>query len=244
MRDQLRQSHLIGLQDALLRTETVEEFLREVAALAAPILDDGVACTMALPAQGRRVAATACTDKVAAELGELQSAQGDGPGLRAAWRGEEVRIDDVSQHDRWRRFASRAQLAGIRSSLSVPLTAEGRPAGVLSLYARRTHAFGPEVTRDARWFAAQASGALTLATRMASCNDLNDQLRSSMASRAIIEQALGVIMVTERCPHDTALAKLKKDSQNTNVKIRDLAARIVTDATGEAPQPPRPFEEE
>lgn len=244
MQDQLRQSHLIGLQDALLRTETLEEFLKEVATLAAPILDDGVLCALALPAQGRRPAAAACTDEVAAELDELQSAQGDGPGLRAARRGEVVRIDDVSQHDRWRRFARRALVAGIRSSLSVPLTADGRPAGSLSLYARRPYAFGPEVTRHARWFASQASSALTLAMRMASCNDLNDQLRSSMASRAIIDQALGVIMVTEHCPHDRALAKLKRDSQNRNVKIRDLAARIVTDATGEAPQPPRPFEEE
>jgi transcriptional regulator with GAF, ATPase, and Fis domain len=244
MQDQLRQSHLIGLQDALLKTGTVEEFLTEVAALAAPILDDGLICAMALPARGQRLAARACTDKVAAELDEVQSTQGDGPGLRAARRGEMVRIDDVSQHDRWRRFARRAQLAGIRSSLSVPLTADGGPAGALSLYARRSHAFGPEVTRHARWFASQASGALTLASRMASCNDLNQQLRSSMASRAIIEQALAVIMVTERCPHDRALAKLKKASQDTNVKIRDLAARIVTDATGQAPQPPRPFEEE
>jgi GAF domain-containing protein len=234
----------MGLQDALLRTGTVEEFLKEVATLAAPLVDDGVLCATALPGQGRRVTATACTDQVAAELDELQSAQGDGPGLRAARRGEVVRIDDVSQHDRWRRFASRALAAGIRSSLSVPLMADGRPAGFLSLYGRRPHAFGPEVTRQARWFAAQASGALALAMRMASCNDLNDQLRSSMASRAIIEQALGVIMVTAHCPHDQALAKLKRDSQNTNVKIRDLAARIVTEATGQAPQPPRPFEEE
>jgi GAF domain-containing protein len=244
MRDQLRQSHLIGLQDALLRAETVEQFLEKVAALAAPILDDGLSCAMALPSQGHHAVATACTGKVAAELDEVQCSEGDGPGLRAARRGEVVRIDDVSQHDRWRRFASRAQAAGIGSSLSVPLTADGRPAGALSLYAGRPHAFGPEVTRHARWFASQASGALTLAMRMASCNDVNDQLRSSMASRAIIDQALGVIMVTERCPHDRALAKLKRASQNTNMKIRDLAIKIVADATGEAPQPPGPFEEE
>ncbi|HUN33005.1 MAG TPA: GAF and ANTAR domain-containing protein [Trebonia sp.] len=244
MHDQLRQSHLIGLQDALVKTETVEQFLREVATLAAPIADDGLSCAMALPSQGRRVAAAACTGQAAAELDDLQAVEGDGPGLRAARRGEMVRIDDVGHHDRWRRFARRALAAGIRSSLSVPLTAEGRPAGALSLYARRPHAFGPEATRNAQWFASQASGALTLALRMASCSDLNEQLRSSMASRAIIDQALGVIMVTDRCPHDRALAKLKRASQNTNVKIRDLAARIVTDASGQAPQPPRPFEEE
>jgi transcriptional regulator with GAF, ATPase, and Fis domain len=243
MQDQLRQSHLIGLQDALLKTGTVEEFLKEVATLAAPLVDDGLSCAMALPSPGHRAAA-ACTDTMAAGLDELQSAEEDGPGLHAARRGEVVRIDDVSQHDRWRRFARRALGAGIRSSLSLPLMADGRPAGVLSLYARRPHAFSPEVTSRARWLASQASGALALALRMASCNDLNDQLRSSMASRAIIDQALGVIMVTDRCPHDRALAKLRRASQNSNVKIRDLAARIVTDATGEAPQPPRPFEEE
>jgi GAF domain-containing protein len=155
-----------------------------------------------------------------------------------------VRIDDVSRHARWRPFARRALVAGIGSSLSVPLTADGRPAGAISFYARRPHAFGPEATRNARWFAAQASGALTLALRMASCNDRNDQLRSSLASRAIIDQALGVIMVTERCPHDRALARLRRASQDSNVKVSDLAARIVTSATGQAPQPPRPFEEE
>jgi len=244
MQDQLRQSHLIGLQDALLKTETVEQFLREVATLAAPIAD-GLSCALALPSPSRHVAASACTGEAATELDELRSAEGDdGPGLRAARRGEVVRIDDVSQHDRWRQFARRAQAAGIRSSLSVPLMADGRPAGALCLYARRPHAFDPEATRHARWFASQASGALTLALRMASCNDLNNQLRSSMASRAIIDQALGVIMVSDHCPQDRALAKLRRASQNTNVKIRDLAARIVTDASGEVPQPPRPFEED
>jgi len=227
-----------------VKTETVEQFLREVATLAAPIADDGPACAMALSSAGRQAAARACTGTAAAELDDLQSAEGDGPGLRAARRGEVVRIDDVSQHDRWRRFARRALAAGIHSSLSVPLLADGKPAGALTLYASRPHAFGPEATRHAQWFASQASGALTLAVRMASCNDLNEQLRSSMDSRAIIDQALGVIMVTDHCPHDRALAKLRRTSQNTNIKIRDLAARIVTDATGEAPQPPRPFEED
>jgi AmiR/NasT family two-component response regulator len=72
---------------------------------------------------------------------------------------------------------------------------------------------------------------------MESCNDTNDQLRSSMVSRAVIDQALGVIMATERCPQDRAFAVLKTVSQNTNVKIRDLAATIVTSVSGEPPRP-------
>jgi len=58
-----------------------------------------------------------------------------------------------------------------------------------------------------------------------------------MVSRAVIDQALGVIMATERCPQDRAFTVLKTVSQNTNVKIRDLAATIVTSVSGEPPRP-------
>ncbi len=69
------------------------------------------------------------------------------------------------------------------------------------------------------------------------CTDLNDQLRSSMASRSVIDQAAGVIMATERCAQDKAFALLRTVSQNTNVKLRDLAVTIVTSVSGEPPRP-------
>jgi AmiR/NasT family two-component response regulator len=76
-----------------------------------------------------------------------------------------------------------------------------------------------------------------------SCADQNDQLRSSIVSRAIIDQALGVIMARERCPQDKAFALLRSVSQNSNVKLRDLAATIVTRASGEPPKLTAPFED-
>jgi len=97
---------------------------------------------------------------------------------------------------------------------------------------------GAYAARRAATFARHASCALTLALRMASCADLNDQLKSSLASRAVIDQAVCVIMATERCPQDRAFALLRSVSQNTNVKLRDLAADIVTNAGGEPPLPP------
>jgi hypothetical protein len=36
---------------------------------------------------------------------------------------------------------------------------------------------------------------------------------------------------------------LQAASQNTNVKLRDIAVAIVTGVSGERPQPPPPFEE-
>jgi len=79
--------------------------------------------------------------------------------------------------------------------------------------------------------------------RLASYSELTEQLRSSLTSRAVIYQALGVIMARERCPQAKAFEILRTASQNSNLKLRDIATAIVTSVSGEPPQP-HPFEEE
>ena len=232
---------LIGLQNALLKTDNVEQFLHELAVLSTRVVTDGLSCGMTFRPRGRLPVTAACTDPLAAEADDVQYRTGDGPCLHALRHAQPVRIDDMATHGRWPRFARQAISLGIQSCLAVPLIADGEPAGALNLYARQPGAFGPAETRRAEAFARNASGALTLALRMATCNDLNDQLRSSIVSRAIIDQALGVIMATEHCAQDKAFALLRTVSQNTNVKLRDLAADIVTSVSGEPPRPAPPF---
>ena len=236
------QEDLAGLQDALLNTESVEQFLHELAVLSIRVVADGLCCGMTLRQNGRPVT-TACTDPLASQADDVQYRTGDGPCLHAMRSGERVRIDDMTRHHRWPRFSRQAVSLGIGSSLSLPLVADGAPVGALNWYARRPHAFDLAEIRRAEEFAGHASGALALALRMASCADLNDQLRSSITSRAIIDQALGVIMATERCAQDEAFALLRTVSQNTNVKLRELATTIVTSVSGKPPRPASPFEE-
>lgn len=237
------QEDLAGLQDALLHTESVEQFLHQLAELSTRVVADGLCCGMTLRQNGRPPATAACTDPLASQADDVQYRTGDGPCLHAIRNGEQVRIDDMTSHRRWPRFSRQAVSLGIRSSLSLPLIADGVPVGALNLYARRPHAFGPAETKRAEEFAGHASGALALALRMANCADLNDQLRSSIVSRAVIDQALGVIMATERCAQDEAFALLRTVSQNTNVKLRELATTIVTSVSGKPPRPTSPFED-
>jgi GAF domain-containing protein len=239
------QTDLAGLQSALLKTDSVEQFLHELAVLAARTVGGGEAmsCGMALRERGRPVSATACSDPLASEADRVQYQSGDGPALHALRHARAVNVHDMATANGWPRFCRQAASLGIRSCYAVPLISGTEPVGALVLYARRPGAFGPEETRRADRFARHASGALTLSLRMASCADQNDQLRSSIVSRTVIDQALGVIMATERCPQDKAFALLRSVSQNTNVKIRDLAATIVTRASGEPPQPTAPFED-
>jgi GAF domain-containing protein len=234
--------NLKELQDALLSTESVEQFLHEMSVLAAGLISGGISCGMTMKPNGQLVT-VACSDPVAARVDGLQYELNDGPCLHAMRDGHVVRIEDTADKARWPEFETQAAAAGIRSCLALPLTADGQPIGAINLYARTASAFGPAEARRAEKFAENASGALTLATRLASHAILIDQLRSSLASRTVIDQALGIIMARERCTQSYAFAILRSASQNSNVKLRDIATSIVTSVTGELPQPPPPFED-
>src|SRR5947199_231893 len=105
------------------------------------------------------------------------------------------------------------------------------------------HEMAVMAARLAENFAENASGALSLAMRLASHAALIEQLRSSLTSRTVIDQALGIIMAREQCNQARAFAILRSASQNSNVKLRDIAGAVVTSVTGEPPQPAPPFEE-
>lgn len=231
------------LQDALLSTQSVEQFLHEMAVLAARLVGADLTCGMTMQPGGRPTT-VACSDPVAAKVDEVQYELDRGPCLHAMRAGRLVRIEDTADKARWPEFERRAASLGIRSCLALPLSADGRPVGALNLYAREAAAFGPAEERRAEDFAENASRALTLAIRLASRAALIEQLRSSLASRAVIDQALGIIMARERCTTERAFAILRSASQNRNVKLRDIAGAIVTSVTGEPPQPPPVFDTE
>src|SRR5580698_3102194 len=236
------------LQDALLSTESVEQFLHEMSILAAGLVRGGLSCGMTMESNGRPMT-VACSDPVAAEVDEVQYKLDDGPCLHAMRDGHTVRIEDTTPMEdtgvktRWPEFEARAASHGIRSCLALPLTAEGRSIGAINLYARTASAFGTAEAQRAENFAENASGALTLALRLSSHVLLIEQLRSSLSSRAVIDQALGIIMAREHCGQGRAFAILRSASQNSNVKLREIASAIVTSVTGEPVQPPPPFED-
>ena len=235
------------LHGALLGTESVEQFLHEMAVLAARLVSGGLSCGMTMQPSGQPVT-VACSDPVAARVDEVQYELDDGPCLHAMRDGHMVRIEDTADKARWPEFEAQAASHGIRSCLALPLNAlplsgGDQPVGALNLYARSASAFGAAEARRAENFAENASGALMLAIRLASHAALIGQLRSSLTSRTVIDQALGIIMAREHCTQARAFAILRSASQNSNVKLRDIAGAVVSSVTGEPPQPAPPFEE-
>jgi GAF domain-containing protein len=169
------------------------------------------------------------------EVPEIDRAQydtGDGPCVDAYRTGEVMVIASTLATDRWTEFARCAAAHGVRSTLSLPLIAGSSTIGALNLYAEVEQAFGPADTEAAQRFAGQAAFLLANAQAYWDARMLNEGLEAAMVHRATIEQAKGLIMAATRCDPDQAFRRLVAQSQHENVKVRDLAARLVAHAQG------------
>jgi GAF domain-containing protein len=177
----------------------------------------------------------ASSDVLAAELDEMQYADGIGPCMHAMNTGEVVQIDDLADDERWGAYRSDAYAHGLRSSLSMPIGSNGQIVGALNLYSTEPRNFTEEHRKRAARFADRAAGALTVAARMAAQVELSEQLRQALESRAVIDQAIGAIMTQQRCGAEQAFAVLRATSQNRNIKLRTVAAEIVASIQQHAP---------
>jgi ANTAR domain len=61
------------------------------------------------------------------------------------------------------------------------------------------------------------------------------RLQARLASMPVIEQAKGIIMAQCGWPEDQAFDALRRASQRANIKVRDLAAKIVAKTAQSAP---------
>jgi GAF domain-containing protein len=140
------------------------------------------------------------------------------------------------QETRWPAYVERASKHGARSSLSIPLSAEGGNFGAMNLYSRQPDAFTSEAVALAEIFASHASQASQVASAFFRHRDLAEQMREAMRSRAVIEQAKGVLMARHKVTADAAFDLLREASQRMNVKLRQIAQQVVD--TGELPERP------
>ena len=176
---------------------------------------------------GARPDTVAYTDPRVLTIDRDQYVTGEGPCLDAIRRCGVNLVDVEQAADRWPRFAKVAFGEGIRSFLATPLVAEGEALGALNLYGESAAAFDRLDEAFVRLLCAQAVGGVVTARRFASARQLAEQLQAAMASRAVIEQAKGVLMSRHGVDAETAFAVLRQKSQERNVKLRAVAEELV-----------------
>jgi GAF domain-containing protein len=180
--------------------------------------------------RGENAHTAAFTGEVAMALDEWQYEHGYGPCMDASAIPATLSLPDMSQEDRWPDYAARAIEAGINSSVSIGLMLHESVTGALNVYAGKPGAFDDDAIILAQTFAAYATVALANAHLYDTQASLAQQMQAAMESRAVIEQAKGIIMGDRRCTPDEAFSILTRISQDTNRKLRDVAALLVARA--------------
>jgi GAF domain-containing protein len=227
-------SKLPDLMELLLETDSLDGFLHVLAESACDQSPLSSGCGITLEREGRPLT-VASAGTSARQLDEKQYGQDDGPCLQALRTGQEVSVPDMLSERRWGEYPAYALASGTRSSLSLPIAAHSHTAGALNLYSPKADGFADADLPLLRALAAQATGALALAQRIADAQEFADDLQAALATRAVIDQAIGLIMGQQGCTADQAFGILRKASQIRNVKLYALCTELLTRISGSPP---------
>ncbi len=232
------------LHTMLLTTVAVDDLLDAVVAQAAERAGSETSATITLR-HGQDATVAAATDGPSGACDDAEQRTGVGPCLDAARSGHRIEVPDIATTDRWPDWQRTALDGGFGAAAALPASV---PAGpdidlALNLYRPEPGRWPEAVLDDIARYAEDAARALALAQRSAHLVRTNADLQRAMSSRAVIDQALGVVMAQNRCDADHAFEILRQASQHRNQKLRDVATAVVASVAGDGASSARGFRE-
>jgi GAF domain-containing protein len=230
--DDLEQS-LAGMAGLLTGHRPVQETLVRIAEFAVRAIPgaDGAGLTMLEDDRPQTVVASA---EFVRTVDDVQYGLGEGPCLQAVESGRTQTSGSLGGEPRWPRFGPRVGRMGVHSVLSLPLLLPDRVVGAMNVYAHSKDAFGPDAVRIGELFARPAAVAVHNAQILAQSQRLAEQLAAALTSRAVIDQAIGIVRSRAGGSANEAFARLRHISQSENVELSVVAQRLVEEAVRRA----------
>jgi GAF domain-containing protein len=172
----------------------------------------------------------AVSDERMRHLEELQVRHHEGPCITAFEDKELIRAEDLTQEERWPSFSKHAVIRGIGAVLASPIPYNQDAVGVVAV-----------VSEDRRPWSAEAELALLAFTDLAALliasmlmgeqqTELAAQLQAALNSRAIIEQAKGVLIGRQGLTAHAAYAQLRARARTERRKLAIVSAEVIRDA--------------
>lgn len=166
----------------------------------------------------------AVSDPVAQKIDKLELALGSGPCLDAFEEQTAQIASDLTTGGKWPVFAARVIAeTQVRGAMSVRMSMDRAKDGALNLFSDTANAFDAKSTERAIVLAAFA----TVAANAAAHGQDAVALRGALARNRMIGKAVGMLMVLNDVPEDEAFDILRRTSQDTNIKVADLAAEFI-----------------
>lgn len=211
----------------LYRAGSSEQIVDRVLGACVELVDGCAEAGVSLRSRDR-IETPATTGELAGTLDTLQDELDEGPCPQAVRDGRSIAVADLATDPRWPRFGPRAAALGARSLLAVRLfTDDEDTIAVLNLYGTRPHAFTAADEDTVAILAAHAAVAIDAArTRV--------QLQEAVRSRQVIGEAIGILKERYTISSDEAFHRLRRASQDLNVKLHAVARHLSEEADREA----------
>ena len=131
------------LQRLLLDSGDIARFLVELAQVATTVVAPPASCGITLRYE-HGLMTVGSSDGRAEMLDETQYRNGGGPCVQSVRTGQVIDVPDTLVEERWPVYIADAVKAGLRCSLSLPLTINGDTFGAMNVYGfDNPHLFGP-----------------------------------------------------------------------------------------------------
>jgi transcriptional regulator with GAF, ATPase, and Fis domain len=181
------------------------------------------------------VEALAASAAFVAEIDDIQYVTlQEGPCITAALERRTVRSGSLGGEKMWPRFGPRVGRLGVHSALSLPLLLPDQVVGAINVYAHDKDVFDEHAAALGELFAKPAAVAVHNAHVLAQATALTAQLQTALTTRAVIDQAIGLLRGRSGRSAEDAFAQLRAISQAEHRKLADVAQRIVDEAVRRA----------
>ena len=164
------------------------------------------------------------------QIDAIQYRLGEGPCISAAAAGQVMRSGSLGTDARWARFGSAAARLGVHSVLSLPLTTPHGVLGAMNVYAHAMDAFDEHAEHLGQLFAPHAASIVRNVQILANAQRMATTLAAALTGRAVIDQAIGIVMARSGGTAEQALDRIRTLSRHEQTTPAAVAARIVSEA--------------
>jgi hypothetical protein len=166
-----------------------------------------------------------------AGLTDVQRRAGRGPALTAIATGQPAHCPDTLAEERWPEYMACALRSGVRCSVTM-VHQTGGMALTLALFGARPRSIDPDQISVAELLVVVGRAVLGNVSDYGDTRRTALQLSDAAAARELVDQAKGVLMHAFSCSAEEALGRLREMSQQRNIKVTEVAARIIEASGG------------
>jgi hypothetical protein len=229
---------LRGVAGLVAGARGVTELLSEVAEFAAQAIPgvEGAGVALADPWEGDSpIKISAATAGFVDESDIVQYDELiEGPGITCVETRRATVSGSLGSDRRWPHFGGRVARMGVHSAMSLPLTVGEEVVGSINAYAQSRDAFGEHAVRLGSQFAGPAAVSIYNAQLLAMARGRTERLQRALDSRAVIDQAIGIIRSRSGVSPLVAFDRLVRMSQAENAKLHLVAEQLVDEAVRRA----------